>query len=56
LRAHAISSPRLVRRVVSVSHPRRPLNPAGKLFIAMLAANLRVSGGQSPADADTGNA
>jgi DNA-binding transcriptional LysR family regulator len=51
LRAHAISSPRLVRRVVSVSHPRRPLNPAGKLFIAMLAANLRVSGGQSPAEA-----
>jgi DNA-binding transcriptional LysR family regulator len=42
LRAHAISSPRLVRRVVSVSHPRRPLNPAAKLFMAMLAAKLRL--------------
>jgi DNA-binding transcriptional LysR family regulator len=51
LRSHAISSPRLVRRVVSVSHPRRPLTPAAKLFIAMLAANLRLSGGQTPAGA-----
>lgn len=42
LRAHAIVSPRLVRRVVSVSHPRRPLNPATKLFVSMLAANLRL--------------
>jgi len=49
LRSHAISSPRLVRRVVSVSHPRRPLNPAAKLFIAMLAANLRLSSGTAPA-------
>jgi DNA-binding transcriptional LysR family regulator len=49
LRAHAISSPLLVRRVVSVSHPRRPLNPAAKLFIAMLAANLRLSAGAAPA-------
>jgi len=31
-----------VRRVVSVSHPRRPLNPATKLFISMLAANMRL--------------
>jgi DNA-binding transcriptional LysR family regulator len=49
LRSHAISSPRLVRRVVSVSHPRRPLNPAAKLFIAMLAANLQLSAGAAPA-------
>jgi DNA-binding transcriptional LysR family regulator len=42
LRAHAVTSPRLVRRMVSVSHPRRPLNPAARLFIAMLAANLRL--------------
>ncbi|MEW6373120.1 MAG: LysR family transcriptional regulator [Pseudomonadota bacterium] len=48
LRAHPIASPRLVRRVVSVSHPRRPLNPATRLFISMLAANmrLRTPGGQ----------
>jgi LysR family nitrogen assimilation transcriptional regulator len=42
LRAHPIVSPRLVRRVVSVSHPRRPLNPATRLFVSMLAANLRL--------------
>lgn len=42
LRAYPIVSPRLVRRVVSVSHPRRPLNPATKLFISMLAANMRL--------------
>ncbi|HBZ07507.1 MAG TPA: LysR family transcriptional regulator [Massilia sp.] len=48
LRAYPIASPRLVRRVVSVSHPRRPLNPATRLFISMLAANmrLRTPGGQ----------
>jgi DNA-binding transcriptional LysR family regulator len=52
LRAHAITSPRLVRRVVSVSHPRRPLNPATKLFIAMLAANMRLRSPQgAPAQA-----
>ncbi|MFL6675420.1 MAG: LysR family transcriptional regulator [Massilia sp.] len=56
LRAHAISSPRLVRRVVSVSHPRRPLNPAAKLFLAMLAANLRLGAGAAPAAAGPGQA
>lgn len=40
LRAHTITSPRLIRQVVSVSHPRRPLNPATRLFIAMLAQNM----------------
>jgi LysR family nitrogen assimilation transcriptional regulator len=40
LRSHTIVSPRLVRRVVSISHPRRPLNPATKLFVAMLAQNM----------------
>lgn len=48
LRAHAVVSPRLVRRMVSVSHPRRPLNPATRLFVALLAANLRL---RAPADA-----
>jgi DNA-binding transcriptional LysR family regulator len=42
LRAHPIMSPRLVRRVISVSHPRRPLTSATKLFMSMLAANLRL--------------
>jgi DNA-binding transcriptional LysR family regulator len=42
LRAHTITSPRMVRRMVSVSHPRRPLSPAARLFVAMLAANLKL--------------
>lgn len=51
LRAHTITAPRLVRRVVSVSHPRRPLSPAVRLFISMLAAYLRLSA-PTAADAD----
>ncbi|MCS0632212.1 LysR family transcriptional regulator [Telluria mixta] len=52
LRAHTITSPRLVRRMVGVSHPRRPLSPAAQLFMAMLAANLKLrspGGGDAPA-------
>jgi len=40
LRSHSIVSPRLIRQVVAVSHPRRPLNPATKLFLAMLGKNM----------------
>jgi len=54
LRAYTIASPRLVRRVVSVSHPRRPLNPATRLFISMLAANLRLLAPGSAPAADAG--
>jgi LysR family nitrogen assimilation transcriptional regulator len=49
LRAHAVTSPRLVRRMVSVSHPRRPLNPAARLLLSMLAANLRLRAPPAPA-------
>jgi len=52
LRAYPIVSPRLVRRVVSVSHPRRPLNPATKLFISMLAANMRLRAPEAGGDAE----
>jgi len=51
LRAHSIVSPRLVRRVVSISHPRRPLNPATKLFLAMLAQNMLLRTPQQEPDA-----
>lgn len=56
LRAHTIASPRLVRRVVGVSHPRRPLSPATRLFVATLAAHLRMrapegEGGGAPGGA-----
>jgi DNA-binding transcriptional LysR family regulator len=40
LRSHSIVSPRLLRQVVAVSHPRRPLNSATKLFLSMLAQNM----------------
>ena len=52
LRAYPIASPRLMRRVVSVSHPRRPLNPATKLFISMLGANLRLRTPGNACEAD----
>ncbi|HYD61497.1 MAG TPA: LysR family transcriptional regulator [Noviherbaspirillum sp.] len=42
LRAHSIVSPRLVRQVVAVSHPRRPLNSATSAFIAMLTEQMRL--------------
>lgn len=42
LRAHAIVSPRLIRQVVVVSHPRRPLNSATNAFIALLKEQMRI--------------
>lgn len=42
LRARAISSPRLIRQVVSVVHPRRPLNPATVVFMSMLTRQIRL--------------
>lgn len=42
LRAHSIVSPRLVRQVVAVSHPRRPLNSATSAFIAILTEQMRL--------------
>ncbi|OWW20824.1 LysR family transcriptional regulator [Noviherbaspirillum denitrificans] len=42
LRAHSIVSPRLIRQVVAVSHPRRPLNSATSAFIAMLTEQMRM--------------
>jgi LysR family nitrogen assimilation transcriptional regulator len=42
LRSHAIVSPRLIRQVVAISHPRRPLNSATNAFIAMLTEQMRL--------------
>lgn len=42
LRAHAIVSPRLIRQVVAVSHPRRPLNSATNAFIALLKEQMQA--------------
>jgi LysR family nitrogen assimilation transcriptional regulator len=50
LRSHAIVSPRLIRQVVAVSHPRRPLNSATNAFIAMLTEQMRLRTQQQTAD------
>lgn len=42
LQAHSIVSPRLIRQVVAISHPRRPLNSATTTFIAMLTGQMQV--------------
>ncbi|MDB5772783.1 MAG: LysR family transcriptional regulator [Burkholderia sp.] len=42
LRSHAIVSPRLIRQVVAISHPRRPMNSATNAFIAMLTEQIRL--------------
>jgi hypothetical protein len=34
--------------MVSVWHPRRPLSPAARLFLSMLAANLRLRAPAEP--------
>lgn len=52
LRAHSIVAPRLVRRVVSVAHPRRPLNPATKMFLAMLTQNMLLRAPKHPAQSE----
>jgi DNA-binding transcriptional LysR family regulator len=56
LRSHAIISPRLIRQVVAVTHPRRPLNSATTAFISLLTERIRLrtqeqtSGGTAEAE------
>jgi DNA-binding transcriptional LysR family regulator len=42
LQSHSIVSPRLIRQVVAISHPRRPMNPATAAFIDMLTVQMRL--------------
>jgi len=42
LRCYSIISPRPVRQVVCVTHPRRPLNPASAAFIAIITRRLQA--------------
>lgn len=42
LHARSIESSHLIRQVVAISNPRRPLNSATTAFIAMLAAQMRL--------------
>jgi DNA-binding transcriptional LysR family regulator len=41
LRAYPILAPRIVRHIVCVSHPRRPLSAAAEALIAIIADELR---------------
>lgn len=44
LRGHAVSSPRLTRQIVCVTHPRHPPSPAASAFIATLVRHIRGLG------------
>lgn len=50
LRGHALSSPRLVRQIVCVTDPRRPLGAAASAFMALLSSHIRGSGCASHSD------
>lgn len=41
LKTHSISAPRLLRQVVCVTHPRRPLNSVSAVFISVLKKHLQ---------------
>jgi hypothetical protein len=41
LRAYPILAPRIVRHIVCVSHPRRPLSAAADALISIIADELR---------------
>jgi DNA-binding transcriptional LysR family regulator len=56
LRSHGIVSPRLLRQVVAVSHPRRPLNSATKLFLSMLSQNMLQTTVRSDTASETADA
>lgn len=53
LQAHAIVSPRLIRQVVAVTHPRRPLNAATTAFVGMLTERMRLRTQEQTADVKT---
>lgn len=50
LRGHAVSSPRLVRQIVYVTDPRRPLGAAASAFMAVLSNHIRGSSGAIPSE------
>jgi DNA-binding transcriptional LysR family regulator len=41
LRAHRLNRPALVRQLVCVSHPRRPVAPAAAAFVEVLVRQIR---------------
>jgi DNA-binding transcriptional LysR family regulator len=52
LRSYPILAPRIVRHIIAVTHPRRPLNAAASAFVNIIKEELqRVSGESSEAKA-----
>jgi LysR family transcriptional regulator, nitrogen assimilation regulatory protein len=48
LRTHSIASPPIVRHIMCVSHPKRPLDPAAQALIEIIGAEIvRVTAGVS---------
>jgi LysR family nitrogen assimilation transcriptional regulator len=53
VRGHEITAPRLLRQVVAVTHPRRPLNTGTQAFLAMLKEEMQARR-KNPAPAKKG--
>jgi len=51
LRAHPILAPRIVRHIVCITHPRRPLSAAADALISIIADELRQVLSTAPFDA-----
>jgi DNA-binding transcriptional LysR family regulator len=41
LRAHVITSPPILRHIIQVSHPKRPIGPATQALITIIADEIR---------------
>ncbi|OUL91192.1 LysR substrate-binding domain-containing protein, partial [Paraburkholderia hospita] len=41
LRAHRITTPSILRHIVQVSHPKRPIGPAAQALIDIIAEEIR---------------
>jgi DNA-binding transcriptional LysR family regulator len=49
LRTYPILAPRIVRHIIAISHPRRPLNAAAEALIRILTEELRKQSNVAPA-------
>ncbi|MGN5478443.1 LysR family transcriptional regulator [Cupriavidus basilensis] len=53
LRVHAILAPRLIRHIVRISHPRRPLSTAAEALVSIIASEIqRTSDAATPGSQD----
>ncbi|MFC4522382.1 LysR family transcriptional regulator [Cupriavidus pinatubonensis] len=43
LRVHAILAPRLIRHIVRISHPRRPLSTAAEALVSIIASEIQCT-------------